>query len=165
MRTQPGACLMALPDQRPFGLPSHVARLNGAGHTGRPRQLLLRRLRAPTPGALPPASLQSCPGCPQMGIPAHLSPNDPHDRHFQVVPSGKPPAGCLQNEPHINLQRSVGLLPPRRVGNLQGETGNPSRGRPGPLPTRITELKSKRCVTSYAPYEWTPRPFVPWRSN
>src|SRR5210317_1175720 len=25
-----------------------------------PRQLLLRRLKAPTPGALPPASLQSC---------------------------------------------------------------------------------------------------------
>ena len=35
----------------------------------------------------------------------------------------------------------------RRVGNLQGETGNPSRGRPGPLPTRFSKLKTKRIET------------------
>jgi len=34
-RAQPGACLLMLPEQRPCGLPSHLARLNGAGHTGR----------------------------------------------------------------------------------------------------------------------------------
>jgi len=33
---QPGVCLFALPAPRPFGLPSHSVRLNGAGHTGLP---------------------------------------------------------------------------------------------------------------------------------
>jgi len=32
---QPGDSLLALRAQRPFGLPSHAVRLNGAGHTGR----------------------------------------------------------------------------------------------------------------------------------
>ena len=64
--TQPGACLMALPDQRPCGLPSHVARLNGAGHTGRPALDVLKWASFGNCSciALPPASLQSCPFVP-----------------------------------------------------------------------------------------------------
>ena len=96
----------------------------------------------------------SCPGCPQMGIPAHLSPNDPHDWRFQVVPSGKPPAGCLQNEPQFKLQRGVGLLPPgpSAVGNScpsdqgQGEIAERSRGQPGLRLERVPMVAARRAT-------------------
>jgi len=53
------------------------------------------------------------------GHPAHLSPDDPHDRRFKVASKGKPTAVRFQNEQSINLQRGVGLLPPgpSSVGN------------------------------------------------
>ena len=62
------------PGQRPCGLPSHLVRLNGAGHTGRRRQLLLRGSTSCIPAVVPWMA--------SNGHRVHLSPNDPNDRRF-----------------------------------------------------------------------------------
>jgi hypothetical protein len=59
--THPMVYLFGFPTPRPFGLPSHSDRLNGAGLTGHPSAI--------APGmALPPTSLWSCPGRPEIDV-------------------------------------------------------------------------------------------------
>jgi hypothetical protein len=59
--THPMVCLFGFPTPRPFGLPSASNRLDGVGLTGHPSAI--------APGmALPPTSLWSCPGRPEIDV-------------------------------------------------------------------------------------------------
>ena len=77
------------PGQRPCGLPSHLVRLNGAGHTGHP-----------------------CPGWPQMDVVSICPLTIQMIGASKGVPTGKSSSGWYQNERRIKLQRGVGMLPP-----------------------------------------------------